>query len=152
MYPANPSIGKTAFAPIDGLKSFLTASSKTNVAPYITETEIAHHRAVFGDDYSACLNWYKRAISNLGVDEEKQLLKKGEIKDKIGKETLLVTGLRDVICGAERGRVSMKGSVEKGKLSIVDVDAGHWIMLEKVEETNRILGEFFEGSSVRSVL
>lgn len=107
---------------------------------------------MFGVDYSACLNWYTRGINNLGVDEEKELLKKGEIKEKIGKETLMVTGLKDVVCGAERGRVSMSGSVERGKLRVVDVDAGHWIMLEKVEETNRVLTEFFEGVGVRSVL
>jgi hypothetical protein len=46
----------------------------------------------------------------------------------------------------------MSGSVERGKLRVVDVDAGHWIMLEKVEETNRVLTEFFEGVGVRSVL
>ena len=82
VYPANPSIWRTAFAPIDGLKSFLTTSSKTYIASYITEAEKAHHHSVFGDDYSACLNWYKRGINNLGVDEEKELLKKGEIKEK----------------------------------------------------------------------
>lgn len=29
-------------------------------------------------------------------------------------------------------------------MQIVDVDAGHWIMQEKRDETNRILEEFFE--------
>jgi len=52
---------------------------------------------------------------------------------------------------------TVEGGEKGGKLSVVDVDAGHWIMLEKVEETNRVLGEFFElgvggGVRVRSLL
>lgn len=42
----------------------------------------------------------------------------------------------------------MKGVVEEGRLSCVDVDAGHWIMLEKPEETNEILRSFLEGGNV----
>lgn len=152
VYPANPSIWKTAFAPINSLRDWLSSKSKTHVASYITDEEKAHHHKVFADGYSACVNWYKRGIMNLGVEEEKALLEKGEIASKIGKETLMLTGLRDVICGAQRARVSMRGSVERGKLKVVDLDAGHWIMLEKSEETNKVLQEFFEGRGVRSVL
>lgn len=152
VYPENPSIWKTAFAPLDSLKSFLTSKSRTHIASYIDQSSIDYHHAAFGNDYSACLNWYKRGIRNLGVEEEERLLKEGKIREKIGKETLFVGGLKDVVCGAERGKVSMRGSVERGRLRCVDVDTGHWIMLEQVEETNRLLGEFFEGGGVRSVL
>lgn len=152
VYPANPSIWKTAFAPIDRLKGWILSDSLTHVARYVSEEEKEHHRKVFEEGYDASVCWYKRAIRNLGVEEEQEKLKKGEIRSKIGKETLMVTGLKDVVCRAEIARVRMKGSVERGMLKVVDVDAGHWIMLEKKEETNRILEEFFEGVGVRSVL
>ncbi len=154
VYPANSSIWKTAFAPINGLKDWLVSGSRTHVASYITEEEKEYHHKAFGNDYSACVTWYKRGIRNLGVEEEQRMLKRGEIKNggRIARDTLMITGLRDVVCGAERARTSMKASVDRGKLRVVDLDAGHWIMLEKAEETNRVLGEFFEGRGVRSVL
>lgn len=152
IYPANPSIWKTSLAPIDALKEWLLSGSLTHVAGYITEEDKEHHRKVFEDGYDACVCWYKRGIRNLGVEEEQEKLKKGEIRNKIGKETLMITGLKDVVCGAERARVGMEGSVERGMLKVVDVDAGHWIMLEQKQETNRILGEFFEGVGVKSAL
>ena len=155
IYPENHSIWKVAFAPINGLKDWLTAGSKTHVAGYICEEEKEYHHRVFGDDYSACVNWYKRGIRNMGVDEETKMLERGEIENggRIAKDTLMLTGLKDVVCGADRARVVMKGAVDKGKLKVVDLDAGHWIMLEKAKETNRALEDFFEGGvGVRSVL
>jgi len=78
------------------------------------------------------------------VKEEKELLKWGVMKNKLGKETLMVTGLRDAVSSGKRSRLAMEKSVEKGLLKVVDVDAGHWIMLESAQETNQILEDFFE--------
>jgi len=36
------------------------------------------------------------------------------------------------------------GGEKGGRLRVVDVDAGHWIMLEKADETNRIWRGFWE--------
>ena len=155
VYPENPSIWKTAFAPIDGLREWLAKGLRTHVAPWITEQDSEYHRRAFGVDYEAPTMWYKRGIRNLGVEEEQGMLRRGEVANggKIWKETLMVTGLRDVVCGADRARASMRGSVERGKLKVVDLDAGHWVMLEMAEETNKALQEFFEeGVGVRSVL
>ena len=49
--------------------------------------------------------------------------------------------------GADTARAIMKGAVEEGRLRCVDVDAGHWIMLEKPEETKELLRRFFEGEA-----
>ena len=56
----------------------------------------------------------------------------------------MVTGLRDAVSSSKRSRWAMEKSVEKGLLKVVDVDAGHWIMLESAQETNQILEDFFE--------
>ena len=56
----------------------------------------------------------------------------------------MVTGLRDAVSSSKRSRSAMEKSVEKGLLKVVDVDAGHWIMLESAQETNQILEDFFE--------
>ena len=78
------------------------------------------------------------------MKEERELLKLGVIKNKLGKETLMATGLRDAVSSSKRSRSAMEKSVEKGLLKVVDVDAGHWIMLESAQETNQILEDFFE--------
>src|SRR6266536_1854147 len=145
VYCADPSVWKTHFAPTDGLENFITSNSTTSLASYITSKDKVHHHAIFGDDYSACLNWYRRGIANLGVDDEVKLLKDGKIKEKIGQDTLMIAGLKDAVSRAERARVAMSWCVEKGKLAVVDIDAGHWIMMEKKDETNRVLQDFFEG-------
>lgn len=132
------------------MKKFITSDQKCALAPFITDEDKAHHHAAFGNDYSACVNWYKRGITNLGADEERRQLKRGEIRSKLGKDTLMIAGTKDPTSGAERARASMSASVEKGMLKVVEADAGHWIMLEKAEETNRLLEDFFE-NGVREV-
>jgi hypothetical protein len=78
------------------------------------------------------------------VQEEKELLKLGVMKNKLGKETLIVTGLRDTVSSSKRSRLAMEKSVEKGLLKVVDVDAGLWITRERAQETNQILEDLFE--------
>lgn len=74
--------------------------------------------------------------------EEKTLLERGEIKEKLEQDTLLVVGLKDAISPPQKGKAVMEMSVEKGRLKVVDVDAGHWIMLERPDELNKALEEF----------
>ena len=134
--------------PINACENSITRNWKFPLAPYITEEDKTHHHEMFGDDYSPSLNWYHRGIRNLGAEEEKEQVKRGEIKEKIAKETLFIAGLRDATSSPERGRIVMKTFVEGGEkggnLKMIDLDSSHWIMLEKAEEVNRILGDFFE--------
>ena len=125
-----------------GLKSFIISDSRLELPSWISPEDKAHHYAVFKGDYSPCLTWYKRGINNLGIAEEKALLEKGRIKAKLDKPTLLVPGLRDAIYPHVKAKAIMSAAVEEGKLTIVDVDAGHWIMLEKAVEINNILEDF----------
>ena len=92
--------------------------------------------------------WYARVLDSLGVEEEQASIKNGRMKEKIEKETLLVITLNDAVSSPERVRIAMQtgveGGVEGGKLAMVEVDSGHRVMLERAEETNRILEQFFE--------
>jgi len=134
------------------MESFVTTTSplasSSMLAPYITEADKAHHHAVFGSDYSAPCAWYVRGIDSLGVEEEQASLKKGMIQEKIEKETLMIVTLNDAVCSPERARIGMQAGVEGGlaggKLAVAEVSSGHWVMLERAEETNRILEMFFE--------
>jgi pimeloyl-ACP methyl ester carboxylesterase len=101
-----------------------------------------------------------RGLNSLGVEEEREEIREGRIRERIGKETLMVCGSRDVVSPVERARSAMEVGVEgglKGGLVKVEVlDAGHWIMLERPEEVNEILRRFLEdgvvGNGVKAVL
>lgn len=151
VFPSDPTYWKTRFAGLGGLKSQLDDSKEAApLAKYVSEMDKAHHHASFGDDYSAPCRWYVRGIANLGVEEEKKAIEDGRIGralERFQGDVLMIGGLKDVVCPAAHARSSMNkfvpGGEKGGRLVVRDVDAGHWIMLEKVEETNRILSEFF---------
>jgi hypothetical protein len=102
------------------LKSNTPSDSAKYRASWVTEEDKIRHHEAFGDNYEACLNWYKRSTSSLGVDEEKELLGKGLIKrgGKAARETLMVAGLQDAVCSAGRAREAMRRVVEKGCLKV----------------------------------
>lgn len=129
VFPAESDLWKTHFAPVQGLQSQLEQDIVVPTAPYISEIDKKHHHASFGDDYEAPCKWYVRGLENLGIEEEKIALREGKIRPGLGIETLMIGGLKDVVCPADRARASMESSVEKGKLTVVDVDAGHVSLL-----------------------
>ena len=112
------------------------------LAPFVTPGDKAHHHASFGNNYSPALAWYHRGIANLGMTEEKALLEKGKIKAKLEQNTLFFAGLKDAISPPQKGKAAMAMAVEEGRLKVVDVEAGHWIMLEKPDELNKAVEEF----------
>ncbi|RFU26427.1 hypothetical protein B7463_g9909, partial [Scytalidium lignicola] len=145
VHPANMDAWVTDFAPVGALKKFLEADKKIEMGSYMTPEAVEHHHASFGNDYTAPLNWYKRVLSGLGIEEEKELLEQGKIDDKIKKDTLMVSGLKDPVCIPFQAKSTMPDLVE-GELVDVDVDSGHWLFLDKPEEFNKILKGFLERS------
>lgn len=89
--------------------------------------------------------WYKRAIENLGVEEERML----NLPEKLSKPTLMVTGLKDAVSLASVAKQTMEKLTERDKLKIVEFDTGHWIQLEKPAELNHELELFFNDDFAR---
>ncbi|TVY14163.1 Bifunctional epoxide hydrolase 2 [Lachnellula arida] len=147
-YPEDADDWTTDFAGIGDLERFISADKRTKIGEWIgdVQEEAGWHHEMFGDDYSAPLRWYHRGIKGLGKEEEGELLKRGEVKEKIGKETLMITGTKDRVCDAGKARMIIGAFVESPKenLKVVDLEAGHWVMLEKTEEMNRALEMFLE--------
>ncbi|KAH8602386.1 Alpha/Beta hydrolase protein [Bisporella sp. PMI_857] len=156
IFPDEADIWGTKFAPLGGTKPSIESDELVPLAPYVSVESKAHHHDVFGNDYTAPCIWYRRGLDNVGIDEEISALKAGTIKQKLTKETLMLTGSKDKVCLSDKAKVGMNAVVEGGekggRLRVIDLEAGHWIMLEKAEETNRILKDFFEGKWGRSVL
>ena len=105
---------------------------------------------MFGNDYSAPCTWYKRGITNSGYEAEVVALKEGIIRPELKKETLMLTGSKDKVCLSGKARMGMNSFVSGGEkgglLTVVDLEAGHWIMLEMPDETNKVLLGFLDGA------
>lgn len=127
------------------MQKFIETDSKAELASYITPEHKEHHHASFGTDYTAPLNWYKRSLADLGRQEEEDLLKQGKIESSIKKDTLMISGLKDAVCLPFAAKRVMPEVVE-GELVEVDIDAGHWVMLEQSGEFNKVLKGFIEKS------
>ncbi|PVH68510.1 hypothetical protein DL98DRAFT_542353, partial [Cadophora sp. DSE1049] len=113
-------------------------------ASWISEEDKATHHAEFGTDYTPALNWYRRGFSSLGSNIEVSALANNSISPKIHVPTLMITGAKDIVCIHGRPTNTMEGCVEEGRLEVKDIDAGHWVMLEKTAEFNNVLKEWLE--------
>ncbi|KAL3419398.1 hypothetical protein PVAG01_09621 [Phlyctema vagabunda] len=147
IYAADPAEWKKYVGPVNALRSFIEADSKIEVASYATPEAKAQHHASFGSDYAAPTCWYKRSMSGLGVEEELKALEAGKIANwqvgsKLDTETLQFVGSRDPVCVAEMHKAAMHQHTKEGSLKIVEVDAGHWIQLEKADVFNQALADF----------
>ncbi|RDW78404.1 hypothetical protein BP5796_06256 [Coleophoma crateriformis] len=151
LYAEDTDLWQKHLAPVGAAKTFITTDQHAKSASYFTPEDKAYFHSVFGADYSAPTCWYKRSLAGLGVEEERKAIEAGEVKtwkvdSKLDKETLLVTGTRDAVCIPEIGRQSMRKFTEEGKLRIVDLEAGHWVQLEKATEFNQALLNFIQGA------
>ncbi|KAL2065491.1 hypothetical protein VTL71DRAFT_3161 [Oculimacula yallundae] len=156
IYPRDGFIWKTHFAPLDAMKTYLLNSSPSSTSqqlgPWISPAAKAHHHASFGTDYSAPLLWYKRGGLNLGCEEEREILEKGEKNGELrgdlrGTDVLMIGGTMDPVCGCEGAKRVMKSVTDGKRLRCVDFEAGHWAMLERPGEVNELLRDWLEGSN-----
>ncbi|KAH7162048.1 Alpha/Beta hydrolase protein [Dactylonectria estremocensis] len=148
IYCADASLWEKHFAPLGAMEKDLRdmtpeASSKF-LASWICEEDKATHHAEFGTDYTPALNWYRRGFSSLGSNIEASALANNSISPKIHVPTLMITGTKDIVCIHGRPTTTMEGCVEEGRLEVKDIDAGHWVMLEKTAEFNKVLKEWLE--------
>lgn len=59
----------------------------------------------------------------------------------------MIGGTKDVVCDSGHARQTMERFVEGGKLKVVNLDTGHWIMLEQRDSFNKVLAEWLEETS-----
>lgn len=129
-------------APVGSLERFIKAGKPAPLGPWITDEDRREHQEAFGSDYVGAVLWYRRGIQGLGAEKERELLAEGKLKNKLETKTLLISGTRDAICLAEPSKQSLTQVVKEGLWKTVDVDAGHWVMLEQADETNKAIEEF----------
>ena len=97
------------------------------------------------------MNYYRAMMFSLNVEDNKgktesfpsyfkcltSLIAIPEENKIINKPALFVASKRDYVCSAELGKMSMRQWVPHAE--IVEMDCGHWTLLEESERLNQTL-------------
>jgi soluble epoxide hydrolase/lipid-phosphate phosphatase len=93
------------------------------------------HRKIFQDDYGPALNWYRAAIQNVNaVDEED-----GRLDPQLTVPVLMITASNDPTGGPKFAEHVKNFAAD---LTEQQINAGHWVQLEKKAETNKAIAKF----------
>ncbi|KAH8804418.1 Alpha/Beta hydrolase protein [Xylogone sp. PMI_703] len=138
-YTSDPQLWATHLGPEGALKRFIESGSTAPLASWVTADDKALHHTLFNGNYKPPLMWYRRAVANLGVEEERAR----NLKNRLDKPTLMVTGTKDAVALTAVAKQVMEQLTEEGYLKVVGFDTGHWIQLDKATELNQELETFF---------
>ncbi|KAL8949187.1 MAG: hypothetical protein Q9222_004682 [Ikaeria aurantiellina] len=145
IYPHDPEVYLSHLCPVGALRRFYQNGTTLPRPVWITAEELSTHSEIFSPangGYGGALNWYKSCMANVNAADEDAIPKE---KWQITKPVLLVSCTRDHVAIPELQEETMSGFVaSEGGLEIKKLDAGHWVMLEKKDEVNEILRNFFE--------
>lgn len=107
------------------------------------ENEALTHSRIFSADnggYRGGCNWYKAQMGNINAADEEAVPAE---RRRIEKPTLLVTCTDDYVAVPALQEGQMR-EFAVGGMEVKQVEAGHWVQLEKAEEVNAVLKDFFE--------
>ncbi|KAJ4351683.1 uncharacterized protein N0V89_007026 [Didymosphaeria variabile] len=146
-YASDPEIWKTYLLPKGRLREWLTCNSQ-HEAGYISQSDsnIEIHRLLNESfrrgGFEAPLNWYKSALYQIDADHEAAI---PEDTFAITRPVTVIAGQRDAVGCPEIAFDAVDKGRQHGHLPDATVEiirnAGHWMMLEKPNETTKILLE-----------
>ncbi|SPN98504.1 related to epoxide hydrolase [Cephalotrichum gorgonifer] len=113
---------------------------KMGASPLVTEEELEYYvDEMARNGMRGPLNWYRASRANL--EDEQALLKKGPEAVRIKVPTLFIAASKDSALPP-----SMAAGMGKcvDNLTMVEVDASHWVLWQKVEEVNGHLKAWLE--------
>lgn len=130
------SVMKDTLCVEGGIEKWLSDSSKANasVLPYANTAQFRDEwiGRLKRDGWTGPLNWYKAVAGDLSLDADKAALEAG--RHVLKARYLFVGATNDPLAPA----AAVHGLQAQGLLedvTIKEVDAGHWYMLEKPKET-----------------
>ncbi|TVY15126.1 Bifunctional epoxide hydrolase 2 [Lachnellula arida] len=142
-----------------GTRTWFEAGMTAPKPAYLTAEDQADFRKEFAPSkggFAPAINWYRAQLHDINAVDEKGLfpsctnimsqllILEAEIPQenyKLQQPTLLLTGNNIITATADFPK-QMKPNAPN--LEVKNFDAGHWIQLEKPDETNETLGAFFE--------
>lgn len=132
-WPFNSTGGGLALELLDGV---------TEKTPLVDEAELDLYVQNYAEDpFNRTLNWYRTSVLNW--EDEQVLLTDGEYHDKFTQPALYIGGSTDPALPPvlSTGMETYFESLSRGV-----VDGGHWVMWEKPEEVNSLVGNWLTAS------
>ena len=145
------------FCAIGGLEKWLLSEEKADMIEGVTDTILSQRRITFqksteseghtGDarpGYAGPLNWYVSHNRDLNVADEREHASDWQTY-KTDKRTLLVTCSQDPASNEAMHTQMAQSYVVNAdsQLTVKSLESGHFPMLEKSEESSKILETFF---------
>ncbi|MCJ1264951.1 hypothetical protein MMC22_004826 [Lobaria immixta] len=111
-------------------------------APEISKEEVETHKKILDPKYrgySPPLNWYKAQMADLNDEDESSIAPE---RRHIQQPTLLIACGLDPIAVAAIQEQGMWHFVKN--LKVEEMEAGHWVRVEKYDKVNKTWKSFFE--------
>ncbi|KAJ8061428.1 hypothetical protein OCU04_009249 [Sclerotinia nivalis] len=141
-YSLDSDLGKDNLGATGAFRKWLEGSMIAPYPNFVTDEDVASFKALFSPQnggFGAAKNWYTAQLHGINEANDKAIPKEKAI---LHQPTLLITSTNYASLSANFAS-QMKPYVSN--LRVENWEAGHWIQLQKSEETNALLGEFFEG-------
>jgi soluble epoxide hydrolase/lipid-phosphate phosphatase len=127
----------------DGLKNWLLEDKTQPLAPYASEGMKREFVAQMGrNGFAAPLCWYRATTAGVQYDAEKDIPPERYI---VSVPSLFVGGKLDKFCVPQ----AIRQPIEEGllpRLTIEELDAGHWSLLARPKETGELFLRWLENS------
>ncbi|KAI0794219.1 alpha/beta-hydrolase [Fomes fomentarius] len=141
LYPESPDLLYEWLSPSGKLAQWLKEKRTSPRPQWLTEEEYNSAKAQLSSGgLRAPLCYYRVVVGDYSAPESEEIVK---VARKFDCPALFVTGTRDGVCDATVYKAGMAKSVPHAK--IVELDTGHWIMLEATERVNAELEEWVKG-------
>ena len=143
IFPADPLSWKENLAAIGAARQWFEEGRVGPLAPWLSSEEVQTHSKIFAPEnggYGPPLNWYKAQIRLFNDADEASLPAE---RSFIEEPTLLVTCSKDPVGAPAVAEAATRPFVKN--LQVKQIDTGHWLQLEKPDEVNQMLKDFFEG-------
>ncbi|RYP52948.1 hypothetical protein DL768_001942 [Monosporascus sp. mg162] len=139
MFAADAKTWDTHFHPLGGLKKFVEEGRRQEVAHWFPPELRKRHLETFGREggYLGSSRYYVMMTENLSTPDEE------ELRDfKLPHPTIFVTPREPAAVANLQKQMLSSWAPD---LKVTTVDAGHWVHMQRPEETNQVIDELLEG-------
>ncbi|KAF8984194.1 Alpha/Beta hydrolase protein [Cyathus striatus] len=137
-FPADPTLWITDMAPRGKIRPWIESNRQAGLPSYWTEEDKRKHQArLMHGGLQGPLNYYAARVRALDNKDDEAV---PEENYKLNMPTLFVATLKDYICLPSTNEATLRRFCDD--LTVKEIDASHWVMFEKPDELNQVLGEF----------
>ncbi|KDQ31472.1 hypothetical protein PLEOSDRAFT_1102436 [Pleurotus ostreatus PC15] len=145
IYSADLNIVTAHFTPSGALRAWVESGQTTDIVSWLSEEEQkVQKEALIKGGLTGPASWYKVWTSGLTAEEDKGVPIRSPA---ISKPVFFGATTHDVIC-VPKPQIKL---MEKAcaDLTVHEFEAGHWVMMEKKDEFNEVLGSWLEGLNTK---